>query len=189
MDDNNQVLDRLLAAASNGDEDAMRRLVVEVYGDLRRLARSQMTGRERSTLLDTTGMVHEWFVRMSEAGRVRIQDRNHFFVLAARIMRQVACAYARKRQAAKRGHGITAKRLDAVEHQLAQHADQFVELDDALRELSKTHPDLAKVVELRFFGGLSEQEVAGVMVTSVRSVQRMWAQARSLLSRSLSEAS
>lgn len=171
----------LLDALREGDAEAMRELVTETYGDLHRLARAQMAGHARPTLLDTTGLVNEWYLRMAAAGRISVDDRRHFFVLAARIMRQVACAYARKRLASKRGEGRTDVALDDLDHDLVHQADQFVELDEALDRLAAEQPRLAQVVELRFFGGLTEEEASAVMAVPLRSVQRLWADARARL--------
>ncbi len=178
-------LSRLVEQISSGDRAALQALASEAYVELRRLAHRQLA-RGHNETLNTTSLVNEWYVRMAEAGGVSLQDRRHFFVLAARIMRQILCAYSRERMTAKRGGGARALPIDEVEEsQLEQaeleQAERFVEVDDALERLAAVEPRLAQVVELRFFGGLNEADTAQAMQTSLRSVQRMWADARGRL--------
>jgi RNA polymerase sigma factor (TIGR02999 family) len=174
----------LLALAGDGNEAALRSLIQRTYKDLRRLAHKQLLGQRDQPTLNTTGLVHEWYVRLSEGGGFASNDREHFFRLAARIMRQVICAYARERLRDKRGGGQRPISLEEVEEKNIQHAKQMIDLDDALRDLAKSDPLLAEVVDCRFFAGLTEEETAAAMNISTRSVQRYWAQARDILTAS-----
>ncbi len=173
-------LTQWLNSVGAGDTAALRRLATETYLELRRLAHAQLRRHEQHTL-NTTGLVHEWYLRMAGAGGITLHNRKHFFVLAAKIMRQVTCAYARERVAAKRGGGERAVPIDEVEEAALKDADRFIELGHSLERLAAREPRLALVVELRFFGGLTEDEAAEAMDTSVRSVQRLWAEARTQL--------
>lgn len=173
-------LERLLGGLRHGDGQALRRLATDTYLELRRLARNQLA-RNQVLTLGTTGLVNEWYLRMGESHGVDVADRGHFFVLAARIMRQVLCAHARERSAQKRGGGEAVLPIDEVEESRLHQARQFVELDIALERLARTEPPLARVVELRFFAGLTEPETAQAMDLPLRTVQRLWAQARQRL--------
>ncbi len=175
----------LLARARGGDENAYSAVVVELYEQLKRMARLQRR-RAGGATLETTGLVHEGYLRIREWSRQVPGDRGHFLRLAATVMRQVLCEHARRRLAQKRGGG--AAPVDLNEDMVAElaEAEQFVALDDALKDLKHSHPALAQVIECRFFLGLSEQETAEAMDTSLRSVQRYWSQARAHLTGELS---
>jgi RNA polymerase sigma factor (TIGR02999 family) len=173
----------LIRAASDGDEPALNRLVALLYVDLRRLA--QRLQRGQSHTLDTTSLVHECYLRFLNSGRLALNDRAHFFNLAARVMRQLLCDYARERLAEKRGGGAAHFELrddDAAEQAEANHC---LAVDQALADLAEIEPTQARVVECRFFAGLTEQETAEALDRSLRSVQRDWQQARTWLSRRL----
>ena len=168
---------RMLAEARAGDPAACDRLVTVVYSDLRHLAHRHVAGQGAERTLDTTGLVHECYLRLAQAASTP-NDRNHFFALASRVMRQVVVDHARERLAQKRGSGISNLSLDAVgENELVQ-ARRFVALDDALTELARAHPRQARVVECRFFTGYTEQETADALGVSLRLVQQDWADAR-----------
>jgi RNA polymerase sigma factor (TIGR02999 family) len=170
---------QLLALAGSGDELAWNSVVAKLYQPLRALARAQLRGQQHT--LDTTSLVHEWYLQLRGADTLQIHNRGHFLALAARVMRQVMSTYAKRRLSAKRGSG--APTLEAAQHAelLDAQAEQFVLLDAALEALSKSEPMLAELVQYRFYVGLSEQETADAMQISVRSVQRAWAKARALL--------
>ncbi len=169
----------LLRAASAGDEPALNRLVALLYVDLRRLAHRVQSAHGHT--LDTTSLVHECYLRFLDRGKIQVNDRSHFFCLAARVMRQLLCDYARERLADKRGGGAAHVELrddDAVERKEASH---WLAVDQALERLSEIHPRQAQVVECRFFAGLTEQETAEALDLSLRSVQRDWQAARAWL--------
>ncbi len=175
-------LTALLRAASDGDQPALDRLVALVYVDLRQLAR-RCQSRHADPTLDTTGLVHECYLRFLNSGQLQVNDRAHFFNLAARIMRQLICDYARSAMAEKRGG--EARQVELRDGHAAQEheAEQCLAIDQALDCLHETSPRQARVVECRFFAGLSEDETAEALGCSLRSVQRDWAAARGWLAR------
>lgn len=169
----------LLRSASEGDQPALNRLVALLYVDLRQLAHRCRRGDGRAP--DTTSLVHECYLRFLNSGELEVNDRSHFLNLAARIMRQLLCDYARERLAAKRGAGAAHVELhdnDVAEHAEAEHC---LAVDQALEKLAELHPDQARVVECRFFAGLTEEETAEALGCSLRTVQRNWKAAREWL--------
>lgn len=177
---------QMLSAARAGDEGAWESLSRLIYADLRQIARRLLRcGRPEQTL-DTSALVHECYMRLVQA-EATPADRHHFFALAARVMRQVLCDYARARLAEKRGGGAQAVPLDDLDVEEQRHAEQFVELDDALNDLARRHERQARVVECRFFAGLSDAETADALGISVRTVAREWEAARLWLARDLGQ--
>lgn len=152
-----------------------------VYDELRRVARAHLAREAPGHTLSTTALVHEAYLRLADVSRVSWQDRNHFLSMAARAMRRVLVDYARQRKAARRGGGARAVTLDDALQAADQQADTLLELDDALGRLGALSPRLAQVVELRFFGGLTEDEAAGVLAVTPRTVRRDWVKARGWL--------
>ncbi len=177
----------MLSAARAGDEGAWERLSRLIYADLRQIARRLVQRGRREQTLDTTALVHECYLRLVQA-EATPADRHHFYALAARVMRQVLCDYARARLSEKRGGGVQALALDDFDIEEQRHAEQFVELDDALNDLARRHERQARVVECRFFAGLSDSETADALGISVRTVAREWEAARSWLARDLRQA-
>jgi RNA polymerase sigma factor (TIGR02999 family) len=172
---------RLLAAHRAGDEAALAQLVPLVYGDLHRLARRQLGGRGSGRTLDTTALVHEAFLRLVGGGQAAWKDRGHFFAVAALAMRQVIIDYARRCQAQKRAgdrplHSLEGSRI-AVEAQ----AEALLEIDKALERLRRIDERLIRVVECRFFAGLTAEETAEALGVSTRTVERDWKRARAWL--------
>jgi RNA polymerase sigma factor (TIGR02999 family) len=155
-----------------------------VYDELKRLARSRLRADERATL-STTELVHETFLKLSAGTDGKWQGRAHFFATASRAMRQVIVDFARRRRAAKRGGQPTRVSLSDAEQDLVLELDEMVALDDALNELDHVDPELRQVVELRFFGGLQEEEMAELLGVGLRTVQRRWFKARLFLLREL----
>jgi len=170
----------LLAEVRGGSSEAWQQFVGLVYQDLRRMAHRQLGHRRREQTLDTTGLVHECYLRLVR-GAHGPDDRRHFFALAARVMRQVIVDYARERLAQKRGAGRAAIPLERLDEAELAQAREFAELDDALRELERVHERQARVVECRFFAGLTEDETAEAVGVSLRLVQRDWSEARAWL--------
>lgn len=172
-------LTQWLARAREGDGDALRQAFAGVYAELRRLAHRQLAGQPERTL-NTTGLVHEAFLRLhGHAGEVR--DRGHFFALAARVMRQVVVDFARERLSEKRGSGERGLPLEGIDVAEAREAEHLLAVDDALRRLAEREPRQAQVVECRYFAGLTEPETAEALGIGERSVQRDWQQARAWL--------
>jgi len=182
----------LLKAWGRGDQSALEQLTPMVYARLRTYAR-RYTRMERSgATLDGTGLVHEVYLRLIDGTRVEWRDRMHFFALTAQLMRRILIDAARARTAGKRGgkakqmvQGSVAD-LDRIPNPDSEAAG-LCALDDALEELTRIDPRRAKVIELRFFGGLSIEETAGVLDISAQSVMRDWRLARAWLARELRE--
>ncbi|NBB93212.1 MAG: sigma-70 family RNA polymerase sigma factor [Gammaproteobacteria bacterium] len=171
-------LTQLLHAASEGDQPALNRLVALLYVDLKQLAHRCRRGSEA---LDTTSLVHECYLRFLDSGALAVNDRAHFFNLSARIMRQLLCDFARERLAEKRGGGAVHYELrddDLVETREAEH---LLSVDQALERLAELDGPRARIVECRFFAGLTAEETAEATGRSLRSVQRDWRRAREWL--------
>ena len=178
---------QLLHAWRDGDAAALEQLIPWVYGELRRIARAHMRRERSGHTLQPTALVHEVFMRLRDARQVHWRDRTHFFALASNVMRRVLVDAARTRQADKRGGGAPAEVLDDVIEAAAGRGIDLTALDDALSTLEAAHPRKARVVELRFFGGLSDREIASVLAVSTYTVTRDWAFARSWLKAELSD--
>lgn len=172
---------QLLVAFREGDRKALDRLVPLIYEDLRRIARSHLRRVGGGRTLDTVGLVHEAYLRLVDQTRVGWEDRNHFLSVCAIAMRQIVITEARKRVAAKRGGGD--RRVTLEEERLSGGGDDawLLELNRALDRLAKRSERLARVVECRYFAGLTEQETAEALGSSLRSVQRDWMKARAWL--------
>lgn len=176
----------LLEASRNGCREAWSMLMRVVYADLRRLAQRHRYAQGAGHSLNTTSLVHESYLRLAGTVRQSISSRGHFFALSSRIMRQVMCDYARERVAAKRGGGIAHKPLHELDAAEQSEAESLVLLDEALSELESRHPQWARVIECRFFAGLTEAETAEALDCAVRTVQRQWCHAREWLAQRLS---
>ncbi len=156
-------------------------LLAETYDLLRRMASRHLSGRRRSATLNTTLIVHEAWLKLSRDDDRRFNDEDHYLATASQAMRQVLVDHARRKLAEKRGGG--AEHLDIDEHPVAASAaeTQLLDLDAALQDLSKRDPDLERIVECRFFAGLTVNETARVLGKSVRTIERDWARARTYL--------
>ena len=172
----------LLRAVREGDRDALGRLVPLVYDDLRRLARRQLRPKAGPRTLQATALVHEAFIKLSAGAALAARDRTHFLAIAARAMRQVLVDEARRRRAGKRGGDWVRTTLGDGQHAVDMAPDELIALDQALEELESRQ---RQVVELRFFGGLEEAEIAAALGVSDRTVRREWVKARARLYRSL----
>ena len=175
----------LLRAWSGGDQAALERLTPLVYKELRRLARGYMARERPDHSLQATALVNEAFVRLVEAEGIRWQDRAHFFGVSAQMMRRILVDAARARGSSKRGGPLAKVNLDESIDALPDRDRQLVALDDALEALAQFDARKAKVVELRFFGGLSVEETAEVLKISPQSVLRDWNIARAWLLREM----
>jgi RNA polymerase sigma factor (TIGR02999 family) len=171
----------LLMAHGRGRPDALEHLVPLVYADLRRMARAQMRRQRPGATLDTGGLVHEAYVRLVDERRAEWRDRRHFYAVAAMAMRQIVIDHARRRSRAKRGGGEHFTGLDGAADPVARDAAELLDLDRALASLETLDPRAARIVECRYFGGLSEQETADALGVSLRTVQREWLKARAWL--------
>jgi RNA polymerase sigma factor (TIGR02999 family) len=174
----------LLKAWGGGDVAALDRLTELVYQELRRMARRYMRN-ERDSTLQATALVNEVYLRLVDVKNIDWQHRAQFFALSAELMRRILVDAARSRGSAKRGGGVVKINLDEAPA-LSPEPDRFIlALDEALAALAKLAPRQAKVVELRYFGGLSEEQAAGVLNTSPRTVRRDWQFAKAWLTRDL----
>jgi RNA polymerase sigma factor (TIGR02999 family) len=176
-----------LARWRDGDETALERLVPLVYQELHRLASRYMRGERSGHLLQTTALVNEAYLRLHETNRIEWQDRNHFYATAARAMRRVLVDFARARKQHKRNGGCQVSLDEALTIDGDRSAD-VVALDDALTTLAKLDRRQSQIVELRFFGGLTEPHIARVLGISPRTVSSEWRLARSWLLRELNRA-
>lgn len=181
-----QEITHLLLKWSKGDTDALDQLVPMVYPELRRMARRYM-GRENSQhTLQTSALINEAYLRLIDQQAVEWQDRAHFFAVAAQVMRHILVDHARKYRYAKRGAGAKHINLDDAAVVIQERAAEFVALDEALNGLSRIDPRKSRIVELRFFGGLTAEETAEVMKLSRITVMREWRAAKAWLFREIS---
>jgi RNA polymerase sigma factor (TIGR02999 family) len=176
----------LLRVHSEGDRDAFDRLMPLVYDDLRIIARRQLRRMQRGQTMDTSALIRETYMQLIEEREVRWQDRGHFFAICARAMRRILVDAIRRRQSLKRGGNAL---LLTAEIEALGSEDQLelvLSVDQALEQLTRFNSRLAGVVECRFFAGMSEEEAALALNTSLRGVQRDWLRARVWLQKALS---
>lgn len=182
-------LTRTLSACSDGDPQAFDRLIPLVYSDLRAIAHRRLRSEQTGHTLDTTAVVHEAYLQLVNQATATWEDRAHFFAVASRIIRHVLIDYARRRGAAKRGGGrLQVPLREDMEGQKPRTVD-LIALDEALSELAAHDERMARVVECRFFGGMTMTETASVVGVSLRSAERDWTRARAYLYRMLSDTS
>lgn len=183
-----QEISRLLVAFGDGDREAFDRLIPLVYAELHQIARRQLRQLRPGDTLGTTGLVHEAYLKLVDQTRASWRDRNHFFSIAARAMRQILVDYARHKHAEKRGGDAAAVTLDE-EHVAAVQPDEvwLLDLNAALERLAEIEPRLARVVECRFFAGYTQDETAEALGVSTFTVWRDWTLARAWLHAELGE--
>jgi RNA polymerase sigma factor (TIGR02999 family) len=169
---------QLLHAYAVGDRGAFDQLVPMVYNELRRIARNHLRRTNRGATLDTTGLVHEAYMKLAGQKGMRAEDRGHFLAIAACAMRQVIISRARARLASKRGGGQRPVTLDEERVGSDEQAEWLLDLDRVLEQLRAKDERLARTVECRFFAGLSEEETAEALGVSLRTAQRNWMRAR-----------
>jgi RNA polymerase sigma-70 factor (ECF subfamily) len=179
----------LLLAWGGGDAAALDRLMPLVYAELRRMARRRIRRERPGQTLQTTALVHEAYFRLVDQDRVRWKDREHFFAIAAELMRRILVDHARKRGSAKRGGDATRIRFEDAASFSEERAADVVVLDDALRSLAVFDERKSRVVELRFFGGLSIEETARALGVSPGTVMRDWTLAKAWLQREIRSSS
>ena len=176
----------LLRAWSGGDQAALDRLAALVYDELHRMARRYMRDERTGNTLQTTALVNEVYLRLVDVKNVDWQQRAQFFAITAQMMRRILVDAARARGSNKRGGGVVKVNVDETPVLSPERNSSLVALDDALEALSRVAPRQAKLVELRYFGGLSEEEIVEVLKISPRTVRRDWEFAKSWLMRELS---
>ena len=176
-------ISELIRRVNAGEADAREALFAAAYGELRTLARSRLYRGGRNTYLDTTALVHESYLRFVQSGQLRSQDRGAFFLYAARVMRAVIVDSVRRHQALRRGAGQEHVTLNtSVQDPEQAAAEETLHLHHAIDQLARVEPLLAEVVEMRYFGGYSEAEIAVALGVTERTVRRYWHKARALLS-------
>jgi RNA polymerase sigma factor (TIGR02999 family) len=175
----------LLLSWSQGEQGALDRLIPIVHDQLSRLAHYYMVGERSGHMLQTTALVNEAYLRLVDSSRVRWQDRAHFFAVSAQLMRRILVDFARSRNYAKRGAGVEQVSLDESMVVAADRDGDLESLDNALTALAAIDPRKERVVELRFFAGLTEKEAAEVLKVSVETVRRDWRLARTWLLREM----
>jgi RNA polymerase sigma factor (TIGR02999 family) len=179
-------LTELLKRWRGGDREALNALIPEVYQELRRAARARLARERAGHSLQPTDLVHEVFVRLDGYARISWRDRAHFYAVAARVMRRVLIDRARRRDAARRGGGEeTVALIESGATGKGRDVD-LVALDEALERLAQQDPRQCDIVEMKYFGGLSQEEIAGVLEISVPTVKRDWRVAKLWLRRELS---
>lgn len=178
-----------LRAAETGDPKAADSLFAAVYAEMRQIARRQLSASGRHANLDTTELVHEAYLKLSHGAPWSIRDRYHFYAATARAMRQVIVDDAKRRFRSKRGSGSPVLALGDLAETLprSERPEELLALDEALTQLETADPELARIVEWRFFNGLSVEDIARTLEVSERTVKRHWKIARAFLLRQLSD--
>jgi len=175
-------LTQLIQQVGAGERGARDELFSAAYSELRKLARSRLRDGGRNTFLETTALVHESYLRFLNSGRLRIEDRRAFFAYASKVMRSVIIDSVRERQAQRRGGDLIEITLDTqAGGELPSGEAEILHVHEALLALEQAEPRLAKVVEMRYFGGYSETEIADALGLTERTVRRDWDKARLLL--------
>ena len=177
----------LLAEWREGNQSALDELYPLVYNELHRLARRYMSRERKGHTLQTTALINEAYVRLFDQKNVQWANRSHFFAISAQIMRRILIDHARRHAYAKRGGGAQQVSLEEVAAITPNPSRELVRLDEALKSLAEMDPRRSQVVELRYFGGLNNEEIAGVLNISANTVTRDWNMARAWLYQQLSE--
>ena len=180
---------QLLAEWSDGNQSALDELYPLVYDELHRLARRYMSRERKGHTLQTTALINEAYVRLVDQKNVHWANRSHFFAISAQIMRRILIDHARRRAYAKRGGGAQQVSLDEAMAMTSGIGAELLRLDEALKTLAEMDPRRCQVVEMRYFGGLNNEEIAGVLHVSENTVTRDWNMARAWLYQQLSESS
>ena len=182
-----QKVTELLLAWRDGDESALEKVAPLVYDELHQLAARYMRRESPGHTLQTSALVNEAFIRLIDQQEVQWQNRAHFFGIAVQLMRRILLDHARSRARAKRGGGVLRVSFDEGAIVSGQRAAELIALDDALNALAAFDSRKSRIVELRFFGGLSNEEVAEVMGMSLRTVEREWRKAKAWLHHAISK--
>ncbi|HKW34181.1 MAG TPA: sigma-70 family RNA polymerase sigma factor [Candidatus Acidoferrum sp.] len=179
-----QPVSALLGKWRAGDEEAFQALIPIVYEELRHIAQRHLRQERQDLTLQSTALVHEAYLKLIKQGPAEVENRAHFLAVASQLMRQILVDHARRHRAAKRGGGLKLELQDAMAVQNARNID-LIGLDHALNQLAKLDPQQSRIVEMRFFGGLSIEDTAEVIGVSRTTVKREWATARVWLLREL----
>jgi RNA polymerase sigma factor (TIGR02999 family) len=190
MHSSNAPLTELLQLAATGERDALDRVFTALYPDLRRIAHARLRAQGGVAQLGTTALVHESFLRLVDAAQLALSDRKHFFTYAAKTMRNIIIEFAREHCAQRRGGGHSPVQLDTALAGNVSRTDgdaSLIAVNDALSALEAVDPPLAQIVEMRYFAGYSELEIADLTGSSERTVRRQWEKARAFLLATLAE--
>ena len=182
-----QPVSGLLNKWRSGDQEALQALIPLVYQELRRIAQRHLRRERPDHTLQSTALVHEAYLRLMKQGPAEVENRGHFMAIASSLMRQILVDHARGHRAAKRGGGLKLELKEDMGLRSAPNVD-LVTLDNALKELARLDPQQSRIVELRFFGGLSIEDTADVIGISRTTVKREWATARAWLRREVGKA-
>lgn len=186
-EDTSPPVTELLARWRAGDQDAFRAVIPLVYQELHRIAQHHLRQERPDHTLQSTALVNEAYLRLMKQGPADIENRAHFFAVAAHLMRQILVDHARRSRAAKRGSGLRLELNEAMRVEVPPNVD-LIGLDTALNELARLDPQQGRIVEMRFFAGLSIEDTAKVVGVSPATVKREWSTARAWLRRELSRA-
>ncbi|MEZ5427789.1 MAG: sigma-70 family RNA polymerase sigma factor [Pyrinomonadaceae bacterium] len=178
---------QLLLAWGEGDKQALDKLMPFVYQELRRLAKNYMLNQPSDHTLQTTALVNEAYLRLVDSSRVRWQNRTHFFAISAQLMRRILVDFARARKTGKRGGENQRITFDDALPVSAEKEAGLIELDEALKQLETLDRRQSQIVEMRYFGGMTEEEISKALDISARTVRRDWVAARAWLYRELSK--
>lgn len=176
---------QLLSAWSNGDQKALDKLMPLVYEELHRLAARYMRRENPGHTLQTSALVNEAYIKLIGQKNVRWQNRAHFFGIAAQLMRRILVDHARTHGALKRGAGASKLPLDETAIVALDRSTDFILIDDALKNLARIDPSKSRIVEMRFFGGLTTEEIAEVEKVSPSTIEREWRKAKAWLYREI----
>ena len=171
----------LIDRANQGDGVALNEIFATLYPELRALARSRLRRNATLTLLETTGLLHESYLRLVKLGHLNVESRSHFLAYAARTMRSIVVDFARQRMAERHGGGKPEATIDTQVLYERPGEEEVIRVHEALSDLAKVDERLVRVVEMRYFGGLTEEEVADAMGVTARTVRRDWEKARLML--------
>ena len=180
-------LTQALLECRDGDHEAFERVVSLLYNDLRQVAHRQLARLRFGDTLDTTVLVHEAYLKLNDGQKIESTNRAHFLAILGCAMRQIIIDYARQRSALKRGGDLARVTFEESEIAVSQDVDQLIALDDALTRLGKLDRRLVRIVECRFYAGMTEKETADALEVSKSTVQRDWIRARAWLRRALGE--
>ena len=175
----------LFAGVNSGDRAALDKLLTVMYDDLHRMAHRRLRLSDHRLTLNTTGLVHESYLRLLKAGRLAVSDQRHFLVYSAHVMRSIIVDLVRKHRALRHGGGALHVTLATEHAESVSSEDQLIRLNEALEELGHSEPRLVQVVEMRYFVGLSETETAEALGVGIRTVGRDWQKAKLLLQAAL----
>lgn len=178
---------KILQSWSEGDQNSLEQLIPLVYQELHRLAHRALAKNSQGNSVQTTALVHEAYLRLIDVKQVKWQDRIHFFAVSANLMRNILVDFARQRLSQKRGGELTHVELDEALNFSPEKGNDLVALDEVLTELAKLNERQSKIVELKFFGGLTEDEIAEVLKISPAAIRRDWQVARAWLYRELAK--